>query len=223
MKILFLGTGAADYKAEHREMEGYRRNSSALIDDILLIDPGPSVPDAIETFGVDVSRIKYVLNTHRHRDHFNQGTLEMLEANGATLIQLADDEVREIDGYTITALKGNHPVKTQHFIIEREGKRIFYGLDSAWLFRPEVHAIKEKGVDFAVFDGTIGFVERDGRIFEHCSMPMIIMMMAYLGKYVGRPCVSHMARTLHTDHQTLAAEMAKHGIEVAYDGWSTEI
>ena len=222
MKIMFLGTGAADYKTEHREMEGYRRNSSALIDDVLLIDPGPCVPDAIEAFGVDVSKIKYVLITHRHSDHFNLGTLEMLQANGATLIEVEDGEVREVGGYTITALRGNHPVTTQHFIIEDGKSKLFYALDSAWLLRPEIRAVKEKGIDFAVLDGTIGFVKGDGRIFEHCSMPMIIMMMEYLHKYVKRACVSHMARTLHTDHQTLAAEMAQHGVEVAYDGWTTE-
>jgi hypothetical protein len=31
-----------------------------------------------------------------------------------------------------------------------------------------------------------------------------------------------MARTLHTDHDTLTSEMAKHGIEVAFDGWTAE-
>lgn len=222
MKILFLGTGAADYKPEHKALEGYRRNCSVLIDDVLLIDPGPSVPDAIETFGVDVSKIKYVLNTHRHSDHFNLETLEMLKSNGAVFLELEDDEERVIDGYTVTALKGNHPVKTQHFIIENGESKLFYGLDSSWLFRPEIRAIKAKQIDFAVFDGTIGFVKGDSRIFEHCSMPMIVMMLEYLGKHIKRTCVSHMARTLHTDHQTLAAEMAKHGVEVAYDGWSTE-
>ena len=39
MKILFLGTGAADYTGNEKEL---RRNSSALIDDIILIDPNSS-------------------------------------------------------------------------------------------------------------------------------------------------------------------------------------
>ena len=51
MKILFLGTGAADYTLKHRYLDGYRRNSSILIDGTLLIDPGPCVPDALECFG----------------------------------------------------------------------------------------------------------------------------------------------------------------------------
>lgn len=35
-------------------------------------------------------------------------------------------------------------------------------------------------------------------------------------------CISHMARTLHTDHQTLANEMDNLGIETAYDGMTVE-
>ena len=65
MKILFLGTGAADYSAEHRNLAGYRRNASALIDETLLIDPGPCVPDALATFGVRADKIRYVIHTHR--------------------------------------------------------------------------------------------------------------------------------------------------------------
>ena len=64
MKITFLGTGAADWKREiHGDMEGFRRNSSVLIDSSLLIDPGPDVPDALDVFG------KYVMDTH-----FKDGT-----------------------------------------------------------------------------------------------------------------------------------------------------
>jgi hypothetical protein len=52
MKILFLGTGAADYTGNEKEL---RRNSSALIDDIILIDPNSYVLDAIKEFNVDIS------------------------------------------------------------------------------------------------------------------------------------------------------------------------
>jgi len=42
MKITFLGTGAADWPLQREEkMKEFRRLSSALIDGVLLIDPGP--------------------------------------------------------------------------------------------------------------------------------------------------------------------------------------
>ena len=44
MKLTFLGTGAADWNINSYDaMPFFRRNSSALIDGTLLIDPGPHV------------------------------------------------------------------------------------------------------------------------------------------------------------------------------------
>ena len=219
MNVLFLGTGAADYTHQHRMLDGYRRNSSILIDGTLLIDPGPCVPDAIECFGVDVSGIKYVLHTHEHFDHYNEGTLSFLRNSGATHIRLADGESIDVGGYHITALKGNHSVPVQHFIVDNGKHKLFYALDSAWLLYEEISAIRAcGGVDLAVLDGTVGFTKGDYRIFEHCDMDMIISMSKTLSGFVGRICISHMARTLHADHATLSHAMAEHGIEVAYDG-----
>ena len=224
MKILFLGTGAADYSIQHRALDGYRRNSSILIDGTLLIDPGPCVPDALDCFGVRVDNIKYVLHTHTHSDHYNENTLALLQRHGATHVTLSDGESIVLGGYQITALKGNHSIPVQHFIVDDGKSKLFYGLDSAWLLYEEVQAIEEcGGVDLAILDGTVGFGKGDYRIFEHCDMDMIISMSGTLAKNVKRICISHMARTLHTDHNTLSRAMAKHGIEVAYDGLVTEI
>lgn len=223
MKILFLGTGAADYnhKTDHNT-DCYRRNSSALIDRKILIDPGPCIIEAIEAFAVDVQKIKYVLNTHRHDDHFNQQSLSFLQENGAELIELADWQTANIGEYEITALKGNHSINVQHFLIDDGKSRMFYGLDSSWLMYDEVQAIKQKTVDFAVLDGTIGFTDGDYRVFEHCSMNMVIEIKSSLINHVKRFCISHMAKTLHTDHETLANDMLEYGIETAFDGFETE-
>lgn len=223
MKILFLGTGAADYDVEDKNDVGYRRNSSALIDGKLLIDPGPCVPDAIGALGVDVSKIKYIVNTHHHSDHFNEDTLALLDGVGAKFIELLDGEERPLDGYTVRALCGNHSIPVQHFIIDDGKSRIFYGLDSAWLLYSEVAEIKEQGVDFAVLDGTVGFIEGDYRIFEHNDMNMVIEMSKTLKNHAKRICISHMSKALHTDHQTLAERMKAHEIEVAFDGWEVEV
>lgn len=219
MKVLFLGTGAADYIYEtHRNTQGYRRNSSVLIDDKILIDPGPCVCDAIETFKVDAAKIKYVLNTHRHSDHFNEQILDFLKANGAEFITFSDNETKNYDGYEITALAGNHSIDVQHFIVENGGKKIFYGLDSAWLMYNEVQAIKSRKIDLAVFDATIGFIDGDYRIFEHCNINMIIEMKKTLQPYIDRFFISHMARTLHDEHEVLTERMNEFGVEVAFDG-----
>ena len=220
MKIFYLGTGAADWTPDDKESPEYRRNSSALINGELLIDPGPCVFDALEAFGVRAEDIRYVINTHPHSDHFNKETLAALEALGAEFIPFSAGEVKTVGGYEITATAANHAtsISAVHFIIDDGKKKIFYGLDSAWLLYSEVQAIIEKKIDLAVLDATIGFVEGDYRIFEHNNLRMVIEMKKTLAPYVRRFAISHMARTLHTDHETLVRDMAKHGIEVAYDG-----
>lgn len=227
MKILFLGTGAADWPLEKPVgATEFRRLSSVLIDDCLLIDPGPQVPESLRTHGNVLSSIQYIVNTHSHGDHFSQTTLDLLREQGAEFVTFYPNEIKQVGPYTITAVAGNHGTcqDTLHYIIEDEqGKRLFYGLDGAWLLYEEMAAIQKNGVDLAVLDATIGDIPGDYRIFEHNNLNMVLEMQKTLAPYVGRFAISHMARTLHTDHNTLAAAMAPHGVEVAYDGWETTI
>ncbi|MBQ8815158.1 MAG: MBL fold metallo-hydrolase [Lachnospiraceae bacterium] len=225
MKLLFLGTGAADWKKENYTAHGeFRRNSSALLDDQLLIDPGPWVLDAIAQFGVDMTKIRYILNTHRHNDHYNPRTVAALLRQGAELIYLKAEEDVQLGDYHIRALAVNHGTCAEavHFLIDDGKSRLFYGLDGAWLMYREVQAIKEQMVDYAVLDATVGFIEGDYRVFEHNNLYMVEQIKKSLEPHVKRFCISHMARTLHTDHQTLANEMDKLGIETAYDGMTVE-
>lgn len=219
MNILFLGTGAADYNPESDiNTPGYRRNSSILIDGTLLIDPGPCVIEAIEHFGVDASKIRYVIVTHTHEDHYNEETVKWLEDKGAKLVDIPCEGETVLGSYRITAYAGNHKIPVKHYIVECGGKRLFYGLDSAWLLYHEIAAIWEKTIDVAILDGTIGFIDGDLRIFEHCNMNMIIEIQKSLKDSVGKFYISHMAKNLHTDHDTLCDAMGKYGIGVAYDG-----
>ena len=220
MKITFLGTGAADWKYErHKDTEGYRRNSALLVNDELLIDPGPLVPNALQVFGKDAERIKYIINTHRHGDHYDPETVAYMK--NAELYDMSAGEERTLGGYTVSALRANHSTCSEavHFIISDGSVSMFYGLDGAWLMYDEVAAIKKKGVDIAVLDATIGDVEGDYRIFEHNNLNMVTEIKASLDKHVKRWVISHMARTLHTSHEELVARMKPYGIEVAYDGF----
>lgn len=224
MKITFLGTGAADWKFQkHKDIEGFRRNSSVLIDDCLLIDPGADVPNALQCFGKRFDEIKYIVNTHKHSDHYNEDTVRYL--SDARFYPMGAGEVLTVDGYTITALQANHATCSDavHFIISDGTKSLFYGLDGAWLMYDEISAIRSCGIDLAILDATIGDVPGDYRIFEHNNLHMVIEMKAALEKYVSRFWISHMARTLHTSHYELVERMKPHGVEVAFDGCEIEI
>ena len=224
MKITFLGTGAADWRAaDHKEMEGYRRNASVLIDDVLLIDPGPDVPDALATFGKDAKSIRYILNTHRHKDHYCRGTFSHLQ--GAAFYPMKPGECATFGKYHVRAFAANHGTARDavHFLITDGEKTLFYGLDGAWLLYDEVAAIQEAKPDLAVLDGTVGEAIGDYRVFEHNDLSMVRLLRAALAPHVKRFCITHMSRKLHKCHAALAADMARDGIEVAFDGMEMEI
>ena len=78
MELLFLGTGAADWKGPDPKTGEMRRNTAALLDGRVLIDCGPDVPEALAAFGGDATRVSDVLLTHSHGDHFSLDTLRHL-------------------------------------------------------------------------------------------------------------------------------------------------
>ena len=92
MKLLFLGTGAADWniaqKAQYFAERGeFRRFSSTLIDDCLLVDPGPHIFDFERDGNYDdlYKNVKTVLITHSHGDHFSPNTVRKLaDTTGCT-------------------------------------------------------------------------------------------------------------------------------------------
>lgn len=225
MKLTFLGTGASDWpRVKQPEMTFFRRNSSCLINDDLLIDPGPGVPDAIDEFKIAVSDIKYVLNTHRHYDHYNENTLRYLTECGAEFIEADNGETVRFGGYTVKVLGANHRVPTQHYLINDGEHTLFYGMDGAWLLYEEFDAIRSMGsVDLAVLDGTVGFIDGDYRVFEHNNLYMVLEMKRSLAPYVKRFAINHIAYTLHTDHATLESAMLEHGIVTAYDGLTIDL
>ena len=199
-------------------------------DGLILVDPGYEntlylVIDSIYKLGFRPEQIKYIINTHSHDDHYNEKTKTALCNRGAEFVKLQPGEQVQLGKYSITAYKANHGTCTDavHFMITDGEKTLFYGLDSAWLLYEEFQAIRICKPDLAVFDATIGDCPGDYRIFEHNNLNMVLEMKQTLDPYMGKVCISHMARTLHTDHETLAANMAKHGIIAACDGLELDV
>lgn len=221
MKITFLGTGAADWPLERADANAeFRRMSSALIDDILLIDPGPQVLSALADYKKKPDGIKYIVNTHKHSDHYSDTTVNELKALGAELFEFDGEQEQKLGNYTVFSYKANHSTceEAVHFIISDGEICIFYGLDGAWLMYSEVQAIMKHKPALAVLDATIGRIEGDYRIFEHNNINMVLEMQKTLSPYVGTFCISHMARTLHAPQAELSEDMRKYGIVAAYDG-----
>ncbi|MCK4828953.1 MBL fold metallo-hydrolase [bacterium] len=83
MRFTFLGTAAANAFPEPfcscdncraARFEGgksLRKRSAALINDDLLIDLGPDIMSASQLHQVDLTQVKYCLQTHPHADHLD--------------------------------------------------------------------------------------------------------------------------------------------------------
>jgi phosphoribosyl 1,2-cyclic phosphate phosphodiesterase len=87
MKITFLGTSAGEEypgiwcdcencaKARAWGGKNIRRNSSVILDEDVMIDIGKLSLVQAERFGIDIFKLKTLLVTHSHRDHFNTHNL----------------------------------------------------------------------------------------------------------------------------------------------------
>ncbi|NLB15856.1 MAG: MBL fold metallo-hydrolase [Clostridiales bacterium] len=228
MHLHFIGTGAADWNIAAPSADRiFRRFSSLIINGELLVDPGPCVFEYAGTFNKPdlLAGIKYIVNTHPHSDHFCPDTVRGLGRLGAGYIVTAEFIEVEFGRYKVTAVPANHETAAYptNLIIDDGEKMLFYGLDGAWLPLSAIREIRRRHFAGFVFDGTLGTLEGDGRIFEHNNFGMIAEMKKALTKYADRFFVSHIARCAGENHDVLAKALEPSGIELAFDGFETDI
>ena len=76
MKILFIGTGAADWVLKERKGdEFFRRLTAVKINDDLMIDCSPDTSDFTAKNPDALANVKDVLITHTHSDHYSPQTI----------------------------------------------------------------------------------------------------------------------------------------------------
>jgi len=261
MTLTFLGTGAADWNiANYKDGEEFRRFSSALLDDGLLIDPGPHIFHFAEkNLTPDLYRnVRNIIVTHTHGDHFCSDTVQKLCADGncilwgdyacrkklqrdlgdaAEKIPFAETRVGvtyQIGGYAVTPLRANHATEDADetprlYLIEKDGRTLYYGCDSSWIPTPSWNVIRKRKVNAMVMECTCGETARnDFRIFEHNTLEMLELMLITFRKYGYfaddvKFYTSHMARTLHKSHTELTAYLSPLGVTPAYDGMTVRI
>lgn len=250
MKLLFLGTGAAD--GMNMAFSGFsdknrRRCSAVLIDGHILIDCGPHILNSLEAAKVDAACITDIVFTHLHGDHYNRDNIERIAAAGKRKLNLwfrEDAEVPEFDncelhpmtlykaystdGYTLTGVLANHEMYPQNISVEKDGKKLFYGTDGAWLMGDTVRYMKDKLYDSVILDCTVGDYAGDYRMGEHNSLPMIRLMKESMKtlKITNEKTgfyITHLAMCLHKSHDETAKICEKDGITVAYDGLEIDI
>lgn len=183
MKILFLGTGAAGSKNRYEhEMDGNKRRcSSLLIDESVVVDMAKQSFDFATKLGVDTAAITDVFISHPHVDHYNKEALLGYVGAAKTKLNiwchekmvqylaLSEEEqalvnvcpIKEMDewdtaGMHVVVLPANHASgQALHFVFEKDGKRLFYGLDGAWFTPREWRYLHENGsFDAMIIDAT---------------------------------------------------------------------
>lgn len=122
MKITFLGTAAAtsiplmfcrcDICEQARKLGGkdFRKRSSLLINQDLLIDLGPDIMSASFMHGVSIADVRYCLQTHSHSDHFDASHLST---------RIPEYAVEDVPSLEIYASKGT--LKKMSEMLKNEG------------------------------------------------------------------------------------------------------
>lgn len=138
MKLLFLGTGAAESKniSEIELQEGQRRCTSVLIDDNVVVDLALQSFDYAVKLGVRTEKITDIFLSHTHADHYQKEVLLAYVAaadtkinvwchkNAVPQLKLSEEEAKRIHlcpveimekwetaGMSVTALPANHLVE----------------------------------------------------------------------------------------------------------------
>lgn len=265
MEIVFLGTSAAEgwpgvfctcnYCQRARELGGknVRTRSSMVIDRKILVDLTPDTYLNSLRHSIDLSKIKYLLITHSHQDHFYPQELHMrvepfahlpedatLDIFGNSKVtRIIEERVNcerakirlhtihpfdriEYEEFALTALLADHAPEEECllYIIEINGKSIFYGHDSGWYPEKTWEKLKELYLDVAIFDCTFGNSEqRQG----HMGISAIIEAKELLEKYGSIDnrsiCIAtHFSHNGGLLYDELVERLRPYGFMIAYDG-----
>ncbi|MBR3996129.1 MAG: hypothetical protein IKI97_12735 [Clostridia bacterium] len=190
MRIKYYGTSAAEgfpgifcqcsacKRARKRGGKNIRTRSQSAIDERLLIDMCPDTYMHIINYGLDLTKIKSVLITHSHFDHFDpdvfacfsggmakRRTKEKVDVYGGKsaidrLSDVATDRINlhlvkeytpfEVNGYRIIPIPAQHSSRASsyNYIISKRRKTILYGHDTG-IYTQEIYDfIRESKIKF---------------------------------------------------------------------------
>lgn len=137
----------------------------------------------------------------------------------------------EVGPYQVQSLKANHAYETTAmlYLIERDGKRIFYGTDTGVMPQETWDALEQVGKACAlvVLDHTFGF-NHQKRGTTHLNVDEFLEQVARL-RSIGiigastRVFATHFGHHSNPTHPELVRFAAEHDYEVAYDGLTLEL
>jgi len=248
MKLVFLGTGAADWDWAHFTAET-RGSTSTLIDGHILLDAGQTARQNFRRAGISSACVSDILITHSHSDHFSPESICALAAESSrklciyasaqALLKIPDglcnkqalkigDKI-QIDNCEITALRANHALADHfepafNFLLDTSKKCILYALDGAWMCSDTRRLLTGRVIDLIIWDATCGNTYDDWRFADHNDLAMIRSMRNSLQKLkiISGETIhlfDHIARTLWPKDEQERLELAKQfSGQLAFDG-----
>jgi adenosylcobinamide kinase/adenosylcobinamide-phosphate guanylyltransferase len=252
MQVTLLGTGAADgwpnpwctcaSCADARGRGEHRRQTSALIDDALLLDLAPALPGDVPLAGVHT-----VLVTHAHPDHcapfallWRQwvradqpltvvGPAPVLDAcrpwlapdAPVALVEARPGNSLVCGGYRIRALAADHEVPTVLYdVTGPDGDRLLYATDTGPLPASTIEALRGTALDLVLLEETFGDVLDHGTL--HLDLATFPGELARL-RAVGAVTADTDVVAVHLGHHNppgplLAHRLAACGARIVPDG-----
>jgi nicotinate-nucleotide--dimethylbenzimidazole phosphoribosyltransferase len=233
MHVRVLGTGAADGWPNpfcscesctvQRTAGRLRGQTSALVDDVLLLDCGPETPHAAHRAGVDLTGLRFVLITHAHPDHCAPAFLlfrswvsdDPLDVVGppdvieqarpwvapdstVRFTAVAPGDVLTLGAYEVRVLAADHIEGAVLYDVSDGDQRLFYATDTGPLPESTVTAVTDARFDVVLMEETFGSWRDHGT--HHLDLATFAAQVARL-RAVG---------AIHDDTDVVAVHLSHH-------------
>jgi phosphoribosyl 1,2-cyclic phosphodiesterase len=252
MQVTLLGTGAADgwpnpwctcaSCSDARERGEHRRQTSALVDRVLLLDLAPTLPGE-----VCLADVHTVLVTHAHPDHcapfallWRQwarpgqpltvlGPAEVLDAcrpwlapaGSVVLVEVEPGSSLICGGYRVRALAADHEVPTVVYdVTAPDGHRLLYATDTGPLPAATIAALGGAAFDLVLLEETFGdALDHGTRHLDLATFPAELARLRNAGAVTSDTDVV----AVHLGHHNpplprLARRLAECGARLVPDG-----
>lgn len=252
ISLRFFGTGGlGSIRVKNKFSKEYRRFSTLLIDEKIIIDPSEDIFEFLESFmlGGMLDSVCDVFITHSHLDHFSLTAIEKLASAkkirvyassamkdeilglcNVDYVELSPFAMQRIDKYTVLPLPANHRTDipfevTLNYLVECEGKRLFYGLDGAFINAAAMEVLKEVTLDAVILDCALGNEPYSDKSVNHNNLDMVrtiydILMSSGTANDNTKFILSHIPTAKKRFiHDELCEAVADSPIKVAYDGY----
>jgi len=226
-------------------------SGGVLINGELMIDMPADITAMTQKFKLNLTGLKYVAVTHTHNDHFSPGflnyNLPKYSVESQPVIILGSPpaeaafnkfnfEKRDflefklikpyspviLNGCSVTALRANHD--TEHsflYLIEYGGGTYLHATDTAYPHEDFFEYLKDKKVNIAAFDGTMGTRETTHpRHLNFNEAGEIAKRLKAQGTFSAATKIfcTHFSHYINMTHAEINAYLKKFGIKAAYDG-----